>query len=386
MVFLVVVFAGLALLGHGYLWVAIVNRLHGASYPRWVVDQATNGCWFFFLALPASVLWSWPRLDWSSWKGLWLSLLQVYVGGCAVWGLSKLLWRGHAAADLPDTLLDWQTEFAPTAQTLGRATYHGLYPRLLSYVPGNQSLRLRIDRKRLRLPRLDSAVDGVRIAHLSDLHITGRLDRAWYDAVVAQVNQLAPHAIMITGDIIEQEACWSWLGECLGRLQAPGGVYFILGNHDLYIDSERTREQLEEVGLIYLGGRCQQTQWQGVPVLLAGNQRPWCLQVADVPARPADVGESPQLRIGLLHTPDQFPWAQAHDFDLALAGHTHGGQLCLPFLGPFACPSVHGTRYVRGVFAEQGTVLHVTRGIAGKCPLRWNCPPEVALLELVGGS
>jgi predicted MPP superfamily phosphohydrolase len=70
--------------------------------------------------------------------------------------------------------------------------------------------------------------------------------------------------------------------------------------------------------------------------------------------------------------------------DLALAGHTHGGQVQFPVLGVIGSPSLHGTRYACGVFCRGETVLHVTRGLSGQTPLRWRCPPEVALLELVG--
>ena len=70
------------------------------------------------------------------------------------------------------------------------------------------------------------------------------------------------------------------------------------------------------------------------------------------------------------------------DADLALAGHTHGGQIQLPILGPIMSPSLHGSRYACGVFRRCDTVLHVGRGVSGETPLRWRCPPEIALLEL----
>jgi predicted MPP superfamily phosphohydrolase len=70
------------------------------------------------------------------------------------------------------------------------------------------------------------------------------------------------------------------------------------------------------------------------------------------------------------------------DADLALAGHTHGGQIQFPILGSIMSPSLHGTRYACGVFRRGDTVLHVSRGVSGETPLRWRCPPEIALLEL----
>ena len=65
-----------------------------------------------------------------------------------------------------------------------------------------------------------------------------------------------------------------------------------------------------------------------------------------------------------------------------LSGHTHGGQIRIPFIGPIFSPSASGVKYDYGLFNAPPTILHVTRGISGKHPLRWNCPPEIALLTL----
>jgi predicted MPP superfamily phosphohydrolase len=88
------------------------------------------------------------------------------------------------------------------------------------------------------------------------------------------------------------------------------------------------------------------------------------------------------LRILLAHGPDQFGWAQQNDFDLMLAGHNHGGQIRLPFLGAILAPSLGGTRYASGVFRRGRSVMHVSRGTGSLTPVRWNCPPEIALLIL----
>jgi predicted MPP superfamily phosphohydrolase len=140
---------------------------------------------------------------------------------------------------------------------------------------------------------------------------------------------------------------------------------------------------LQEQGLTCLSGRWLETEWNGAPVLLVGNERPWGEQVAELDALPSSSASQLPLKLMLLHTPDQFTWACDLGADLALAGHTHGGQIRFPLLGPIVCPSRYGTRYACGVFRRGRTVMHVTRGIAGKTPLRLNCPPEIALLELV---
>jgi predicted MPP superfamily phosphohydrolase len=159
-------------------------------------------------------------------------------------------------------------------------------------------------------------------------------------------------------------------------------VYFILGNHDDFIDAARTRKLLADAGLVCLSGRWVRADWNGAAVLIGGNELPWLRPAASLDDLPPRRPGAAEFRLVLCHSPDQFAWCRRADADLALAGHTHGGQVQLPLFGPIASPSLSGTRYACGVFRRGDTVLHVTRGIAGLTPLRWRCTPEIALLEL----
>ena len=377
---------GLAVLGHGYLWTDLVNRLHAWSGPRKLIDALTSLCMSFFLVLPVVVAIFWGNE--RCWLGRWG---QGYLFFCVVWGVYSLIVNSmrRYATDNPRTLLDWQQQRLDIGEQLGDDVFRAGSPLLLAKIPGNQVIQLTIDRKRLAIPQLCPNLEGLKIAHLSDLHMTGRIGPRWFEVVAEQVNKLQPDVIAITGDIVENEACWPWLANSLGKLQAKHGVYFVLGNHDFYIDTNQTKKLLEDLGLICLSERWIETEWKGTPVILAGNERPWAPQAADLSTAPMQDDEqlsqqlSQQLRLMLLHTPDEFAWACRQNANLALAGHTHGGQIRFPLLGPIACPSRYGTRYACGVFRQADTVMHVSRGISGKTPLRWNCPPEIALLELV---
>jgi predicted MPP superfamily phosphohydrolase len=88
------------------------------------------------------------------------------------------------------------------------------------------------------------------------------------------------------------------------------------------------------------------------------------------------------FRVLLAHTPDRFTWARSENFDLVLAGHTHGGQLRFPLIGPVVCPSWHGTKYACGYFYKEPTLMHVSRGTGSLFPLRLDCPPEITRLVL----
>ena len=132
-----------------------------------------------------------------------------------------------------------------------------------------------------------------------------------------------------------------------------------------------------------LGRRWTQIEVEGCPIVLAGNELPWFVPAADMSDCPASDGKSSPLRILLSHAPDQLPWARGNKIDLMLAGHTHGGQVQFPVVGPVLSPSRFGVRYASGTFYEQPTLMHVSRGISGTRHLRINAPPELTKLKLV---
>jgi predicted MPP superfamily phosphohydrolase len=255
---------------------------------------------------------------------------------------------------------------------------------LLTRIPGNQIQELELSERGLEISRLDPALDGLSIVHLTDLHVTGKIGRGYFEEVVRQSVAVAPDLIAVTGDILDNIACLDWIPETIGKLRARYGVYFVLGNHDMWTGAEQIRHCLTECGLTDVGGRWVEIEIRGRRVILAGNESPWW--------PPADLGRAPQrrgkgpLRIALCHSPDQFRWARVNDIDLALAGHTHGGQFRIPFIGPFVAPSRHGVRYASGVFHAAPTVMHVGRGVSGKLPLRICCRPEVAKLTLYAAT
>ena len=229
------------------------------------------------------------------------------------------------------------------------------------------------------MPRLPSELEGLTIAHLSDLHMVGNLTEPFYEQVVEATNALQPDLVCITGDILEDTSCLPWIPRTLGRLQARHGRFFILGNHERRLpDAQVLRDALAAAGLTDLGSRCESVEINGASILLAGNELPW---FGSAPTWNLEPGTW-SYRILLSHSPDQIYQAQLEQFDLMLAGHTHGGQIRLPLLGALISPSWHGWRYASGLFHEPPTVLHVSRGIGGTEAIRLNCPPEIALLVL----
>ena len=373
----------LAILGHGYFWVAIVNRFHGFDNSRKIIDGGTLACLFFFLTAPLLLLWYGKEI-YANWHQGWnqsAGLTVRYFQFCAIWCVGEFTAKAFFSQQKnPASVLVQLSRFPiDTSQLSGRELFHGSRARLLSRIPGNQACQLMVERKRIVVPRLPPGLIGLKIAHVSDFHLTGRIDKAWFEMVVAEVNRLQPDVIVITGDIVEHTDCFAWLKDTICQLQAPLGVYFILGNHDHYVDVTQTQKILTQAGFICLSGRSLETNWHEESVLLAANERPW---FSDVPQLKGSGAQGDPFRLFLLHSPDQLAWARKHQADLILAGHTHGGQICFPLLGAVACPSKFGTRYTDGVYQKGSSVMHVTRGVSGRMPLRWLCPPEIALLEL----
>ena len=217
----------------------------------------------------------------------------------------------------------------------------------------------------------------VKRAIISDIH--GNLEAL--KAVLEHIRGQGITEVFCLGDIIGYgpNPC-----ECLDLVIQHSAVC-ILGNHDQFVDCEATRLALEAAGQTSLSGRWLLTHWNNAPVLLASNERPWFMELGNLAEASPQDDEPLPPRLFLLHSPAQIAWARENAADLVLAGHTHGAQVCLPVLGPVACPSLYGTRYTDGVYRAGHTVLHVTRGLSGMNPLRWLCPPEIALLELVQG-
>lgn len=380
----------LGLFGHVLLWIEFVNHVHATRMPRWGVWSLTFLGYGFLVGAPGAAVAYWlvgsPEV-FPVGTSVLRPAVQFYVALCAAVaiGLGPLAVVHRRRARLQNAAI-MSVERRDLGKELGLRLAGGTSTRLLSSVPGNQTLLLEITRKSLTIPRLPAELNGLTICHLTDLHFTGRVPRAYFDEVVRQANALAPDLTLITGDLVDKPHCLDWLAPTLGRIRARHGCYYILGNHDKRVPIDRVREILAECGLVSLSGRALLVGVQGAAILMAGNELPWLPPAANMAQAPLRPGERPHLRLLLSHSPDQYAWARAYQFDVMLAGHNHGGQIVLPIIGPLAVPSRHGVKYAGGLYYEPPTLLHVSRGVSAELPLRLGCPPELALLELRGSA
>jgi predicted MPP superfamily phosphohydrolase len=373
-----------AFCGHTAICVWLFNRLHAMPWPCRIIRFLERTILAFAalvlavyaarFAASGTVIYAGGSLAELNPAWLVYPLASIVAAAAAIplWAIPKLLAR------TPTALQSNHTARVNLVDQLGSRPVGTKMTATLAAIPGNEIFSLAIQTKRIRIAGLPPKLAGLKIAHLSDLHMTGRFTRPFYEEIVEQTNALQPDLIALTGDICEKEACLEWIVPVLGRLNARYGKFFILGNHETRLaNAAPLRSLLGNAGFVDLAGRWIVHPIADVPVILAGTELPW-FGVAP------DMTDAPQgsFRILLSHSPDQLPWAKRTGFPLMLAGHNHGGQIRLPLIGPLITPSRFGSRYAGGLFHEPPTLLHVTRGIGGVHPLRFNCPPELPLLVL----
>jgi predicted MPP superfamily phosphohydrolase len=248
----------------------------------------------------------------------------------------------------------------------------------LCRLPLNQVFHVELSERTLEVPQLPREWDGLTLLHLSDLHLAGTPDKKFFEYVVDQCREQGPYDLVaVTGDIVDSKRHHRWIVPVLGRLKWTIAGYAILGNHDYWQDVALIRRRLARVGLRVLGNGWEQVDVRGKPMVVIGNETPWFRPAPDLAACPANV-----FRICLSHTPDTIGWCRTNQIDLVLAGHVHGGQIRVPFIGSLFVPSRFSRRYDHGVFFEPPTLMHVSRGLSGQYPLRFNCRPEVTKLIL----
>ena len=250
--------------------------------------------------------------------------------------------------------------------------------------------RLRVTRLSLPLRGLPPALSGLRIAQISDLHIGDNLDRAQLETFVARINALRADVVCITGDIIDAPSSdmQSFL-PILAGVRAAHGVFAILGNHDHYADADRVQHALQTLTpFTVLRDQSAVLQVHGTRLHIVGvddRGRDWARGVTQHPYLAGALAAVPEGEAVLLlsHRPDLFPQAAAAGVSLMLSGHTHGGQIAVPwFNGRLRNLAEFITPYDRGLFERQGSFLYVNcgLGVTGQ-RIRLFTPREITVIE-----
>lgn len=253
---------------------------------------------------------------------------------------------------------------------------------LASYPTFIERYSFQVNHYRAAFPNLPAAFAGKRILQLTDLHY-GKLMPLWLiEYIVALANHQQADIIVCTGDYVHHNQTREQLDQVwpvLSRLSAPLGVYSVLGNHDHWADTEVALEWLERSGQ-NIRHRSQRIEVAGEAIWLGGAGDLWedVLGVDDAFA----ANQPEDFKILLAHNPDTADRTFSTRLDLILSGHTHGGQVRLPLLGTPVLP-VENKHYNNGFFETKNGRLFISKGLGWtNYPVRFNCPPEIAVIEL----
>jgi len=263
---------------------------------------------------------------------------------------------------------------------LGMAAYAGMFARH----------ELQIEPRTFPIQNLPDAFQGFRIAQLSDIHLEEYTEPYFLQEAVERINALQPDLVVLTGDFVSRGPrnhtyaikTAGLCAEILSTLTAPQR-YAILGNHDVAVGSQPIINVLEAHGTPVLVDSYTPIERGDSHIWLSGACDPGTsicyLDLAIPPYPKAPV-------IFLCHEPDFVDTVVQHPrfplIDLMLSGHTHGGQVRLPVVGPLLLPPM-GQRYVQGLFHFGHMQLYVNRGLGTVgLPFRLNCPPEITHITL----
>jgi uncharacterized protein len=239
-----------------------------------------------------------------------------------------------------------------------------------------------VRRVTLSVRDLPEQFEGVRVAHLSDLHIGGFMPRPTGERWVRLTNREKPDFVAVTGDLVTSGTAFHHdIAAVLGGLEAPLGVFVSMGNHDYFGDGEPLITLLRAKGLNVLRNASAFVERGGARLRVAGVDDTWTKR-ADLAK--ALAGPEPGVPTVLLaHDPDLFPEAAARGADVVLSGHTHAGQIAVPFLARRFNLSSLRHPYNCGLYHKGDATLyvHAGLGITGP-PVRFGAAPEIAILTL----
>ena len=238
---------------------------------------------------------------------------------------------------------------------------------------------LSLEKIDIQLKRLPKKLDGFRIVHLSDIHHSPFTSLEHIKRTVKIANRLKPDMFVLTGDYVSHETEYiAPVAEVLGSLKSEFGTFACLGNHDHWTDGDLVAESLRDEKINVLINEGFRFEARGVSFWLAGVDD-HMVGKTDLPS--ALRGSYPdEMKLLLAHNPIILRQAARYEVDLVLSGHTHGGQVKISDKEKRILPR---PKLVAGLHRRKQSQIYITRGIGTVVlPIRYQCPPEISLLEL----
>jgi uncharacterized protein len=244
------------------------------------------------------------------------------------------------------------------------------------------SQQIEVSRHRVELRNLPGAFEGLRVVHLTDIHHSKYVSFNAVYRMVALSNRLRPDVVVLTGDYIT----WSRkyirpVAKALKDLRSRLGVYAVLGNHDVRVDADAMTSSLEKSGIRVLRNASARIDHRAESLWLVGVDE-YSYGQSDLAKALKGVPKAAP-RILLAHNPEIIAEAARQDIDFIAAGHTHGGQVKLPYLKSLNIITQPTQEFLEGFVMAGKTQMYISRGL-GKVivPLRIKCPPELPTYTL----
>lgn len=239
---------------------------------------------------------------------------------------------------------------------------------------------VQVTRPRIRIPGLPADFEGLRVCQITDVHHGPFFDLERVHAAVALALEQSPDIFVLTGDLShKRERYVPPVWDAMAPLQAPLGVWGVMGNHDWWHGIKASREGARHAGIEMVDNSAVPLERNGERLWLAGVGDLWGDE-QDLPGALHDVPDDEPVVL-LTHNPDFADEMHDPRVKLMLAGHTHGGQINLPLFGPPALPSRR--EYTAGLVQTDTSQIYISRGIGmSAVPVRFNCRPELPVFEL----
>lgn len=245
--------------------------------------------------------------------------------------------------------------------------------------------QLKITRRYLQSTKIPASFDGIKMVLFSDTHLGFNYSVQQFTDLLSLINEEAPDIILFTGDLMDAPNKYKEIGkitQLLKELRAPLGKYSIYGNHDHGgYGTEIIKMIMKEADFELLINRHKKLYNKMNEYIYISGLDDGLLGKPD-PQKTLQGIESTVYSILLSHQPDLVDTIQNYSVDLQLSGHSHGGQIQLPFYGPIFTP-IGATKYIEGLYQVGSTELYVNRGIGTtRMPFRFLCPPELTIFTL----
>lgn len=358
----------LALIGDARVMLFVMNRFVFGSHR----EEKSKLHWMMYAVPPlllvlTLLIWPFPTRVGTAWL-----LIAAVIGTYWIFDRARVLVQRDQPVAGTHTL-------EPEVVKLRKA--HIPFASLRKLGAHNDVYDIEVTRHEVFIDDLPPSFDGYRIAFLTDTHVASFMRRGLYREAVAQAMRFDPDLVLLGGDFVTWERHIPLMAEVLlSGLEARDGVYAVLGNHDYWANADGVVAAMTVRGVRFVINRSIVLQRGDEAIALVGIDELYRGE-PDVDAAFALV--DPRVPcLGLSHHPDIIGLLDGRRVDLLLCGHTHGGQIRVPFFGSIVVPSKHEARYASGFHREERVLMYVSRGIGAIPPLRILCKPEVATFVL----